>query len=373
MSQEIYDYLHPMTGLADLTAADGSVHRAVAELSTHGGAAYAGLDAAAAAQAPADIELGLVRPTEGFTQMSTQLGGPSGLRRLSMQAGGPPGLRRVSVNQGVVRVDAAESLTAVTGGATRCRVRVLAAGVGTPSSLPTTPALPPPLRCAPAGRRLGGHLSVQLMRLSTSAAANDDTVQSRASTGRRRLPPQLGSAITVAVPLAEERGRTGSVHPVKASEWKAGQPEPGGLQGVRVWEAAAGSRLWATVCAPHNHTCCLPASLPPLPPPQSLPRGCRCPASCAACERRCWATLSRCQACRPARPVARPGETRRQRATRMPRSACHCRDGGDRHCRPPPATTRCRCRCRLRRRGRRCRACVAAPGRRLRRWSSSHW
>ena len=55
--------------------------------------------------------------------------------------------------------------------------------------------------------------------------------QSRASSGRRRLPYTGSSAITVAVPLsaeeAEGEGGSSAVVPVKASEWRPGPREPG--------------------------------------------------------------------------------------------------------------------------------------------------
>lgn len=147
--------------------------------------------------------------------------------------------------------------------------------------------------CPATGRRLNKMMSVQLVRLSAAtAAANDDTVQvrlqgahlcnsrvfcfqgwvcgqecaagsctsnaacpaacclhypfiphpldlptppprtpqSRASSGRRRLPYTGPSAITVAVPLSAEEaeGEGGSAAvPVKASEWRPGPREPG--------------------------------------------------------------------------------------------------------------------------------------------------
>ncbi|PRW58025.1 Potassium transporter family isoform C [Chlorella sorokiniana] len=210
---EIFEYLHPMTGLADLTGAEGSVHRAVAELSAHGGRHFpggpaaggsSGLSTGEAGQASMDIELGLALPPMGLARPSLGLARPS-LGRPSavfVSAGAGPGgnLRRVSMQRGMVRVDGTESLTAIT------------------------------------GRRLNKMMSVQLVRLSAAtAAANDDTVQSRASSGRRRLPHGHtfnagSSAITVAVPLsneeAEGEGGGSAVVPVKASDWKPAPREP---------------------------------------------------------------------------------------------------------------------------------------------------
>ncbi|KAI7844072.1 hypothetical protein COHA_002216 [Chlorella ohadii] len=204
---EIFEYLHPMTGLADLAGAEGSVHRAVAELSAHGGRLFhggpgmdgsSGIDSMNAGQASADIELGLALPPHGLAEPSLGLARPS-LGRPSavfVSGGAGPGgsLRRVSMQRGMVRVDGTESLTAIT------------------------------------GRRLNKMMSVQLVRLSAAtAAANDDTVQSRASSGRRRLPYTGPSAITVAVPLSAEEaeGEGGSAAvPVKASEWRPGPREP---------------------------------------------------------------------------------------------------------------------------------------------------
>lgn len=139
--QEINEYLQvdPMTGLADLAGAEGSVHRAVAELSAHGSrhfhgpaavpGASSGVGTGAAGQASMDIELGLAlpplglpvgRPSLGLAQPS--LGRPSALL---VSAGAGPGgsLRRVSMQRGMVRVDGTESLTAISGG---CSCRPLA-------------------------------------------------------------------------------------------------------------------------------------------------------------------------------------------------------------------------------------------------------
>ncbi len=126
--QEIFEYLHPMTGLADLAGAEGSVHRAVAELSAHGGRLFhggpgmdgsSGIDSMNAGQASADIELGLALPPHGLAEPSLGLARPS-LGRPSavfVSGGAGPGgsLRRVSMQRGMVRVDGTESLTAITG------------------------------------------------------------------------------------------------------------------------------------------------------------------------------------------------------------------------------------------------------------------
>lgn len=65
--------------------------------------------------------------------------------------------------------------------------------------------------------------------------------QSRASSGRRRLPHTAASAITVAVPLsaeeAEGEGGSAAVVPVNASEWRPGPREPGAVE----FPGAAGS------------------------------------------------------------------------------------------------------------------------------------
>lgn len=65
--------------------------------------------------------------------------------------------------------------------------------------------------------------------------------QSRASSGRRRVPHTATSAITVAVPLSDEEaegeGGSAAVVPVKASEWRPGPREPGALE----FPGAAGS------------------------------------------------------------------------------------------------------------------------------------
>lgn len=129
--QEIFEYLHPMTGLADLAGAEGSVHRVVAELSAHGGRHFPGgpapggsipeMGTSSAAQASMDIELGLApapplglgRPSLGLARPS--LGRPSAV--FVAGGAGPSGsLRRVSMQRGMVRVDGTESLTAITGG-----------------------------------------------------------------------------------------------------------------------------------------------------------------------------------------------------------------------------------------------------------------
>ena len=96
-----------MTGVDDLVGADGSVHRAVAEWSHHGGAAYhsgapadtptAGGAGAGGGGAGGDVEMGLALAR-------TSVGG-GGLRRLSM------------ARPTVVHVDPADSLTVATGAA----------------------------------------------------------------------------------------------------------------------------------------------------------------------------------------------------------------------------------------------------------------
>lgn len=89
--------------------AEGSVHRAVRELSTHGGGVWAAMGGSVHGgsvhgmrTAAGDVEMGLARPS----------GGVPGAGPAPAAFGG---LRRVSVSQGIVRVDAADSLTAVTG------------------------------------------------------------------------------------------------------------------------------------------------------------------------------------------------------------------------------------------------------------------
>lgn len=127
--QEIFEYLHPMTGLADLAGAEGSVHRVVAELSAHGGRHFPGspaaggsspeMGASSAAQASMDIELGLAPPL-GLGKPSLGLARPSLGRPSAVFVAGGAGssgsLRRVSMQRGMVRVDGTESLTAITGG-----------------------------------------------------------------------------------------------------------------------------------------------------------------------------------------------------------------------------------------------------------------
>ena len=90
---------------------------------------------------------------------------------------------------------------------------------------------------------MGHHLSVQLVRLSTSTVGGaEDTIHSRASSGaRRRLPAAppappgahlaRRSAITMAVPLSAEEaeweaGPAAATAGVKASEWRPAAAEP---------------------------------------------------------------------------------------------------------------------------------------------------